>query len=61
MVNLCLHLRRERYQPVCLALREPQNTHYEHVLQDAGVPLHFLKGALVQALQTLIDRPMQRQ
>ncbi|MFN4034351.1 MAG: glycosyltransferase, partial [Fimbriimonadales bacterium] len=42
VVNLCLHLSRERYQPVCIALREPQNTHYERVLQDAGVPLHFL-------------------
>ena len=41
-VNLCLHLSRERYQPVCIALREPQNTHYERVLQDAGVPMHFL-------------------
>ncbi len=42
VVNLCLHLNRERYQPVCISLREPQNTHYERVLQKAGVLLHFL-------------------
>lgn len=41
-VNLCLHLNRERYQPICISLREPQNTHYERVLQEAGIPLHFL-------------------
>ncbi|MCS6922925.1 MAG: glycosyltransferase [Fimbriimonadales bacterium] len=42
VVNLCLHLNRERYQPVCISLREPQNTPYEQILQDAGIPIHFL-------------------
>ncbi|MDW8106407.1 MAG: glycosyltransferase [Armatimonadota bacterium] len=42
VVNLCLHLNRERFQPVCISLREPQNTHYEHTLQKAGIPLYFL-------------------
>ncbi|MEM1964380.1 MAG: hypothetical protein QW094_07945, partial [Candidatus Caldarchaeum sp.] len=42
VLNLCLSLDRERYQPVCISLREPQNTHYERVLQEVGVPLHFL-------------------
>ncbi|MCS7208467.1 MAG: glycosyltransferase [Fimbriimonadales bacterium] len=42
VVNLCLHLSRERYQPVCISLREPQNTPYEQILQNAGIPTHFL-------------------
>ncbi|MCS6923665.1 MAG: glycosyltransferase [Fimbriimonadales bacterium] len=42
VVNLCLHLDRERYQPICISLREPHNTHYERILQAAGVPLYFL-------------------
>jgi sugar transferase (PEP-CTERM/EpsH1 system associated) len=42
VVNLCLHLNRERYQPVCISLREPQNSHYERMLQKSGVPLYFL-------------------
>lgn len=42
VVNLCLFLSRDRYQPVCVALREPQYTHYEQLLQEAQVPLYFL-------------------
>ncbi|MCS6922782.1 MAG: glycosyltransferase [Fimbriimonadales bacterium] len=42
VLNLCLHLDRERYQPICIALREPQHNHYERALQEADVPLYFL-------------------
>jgi glycosyltransferase involved in cell wall biosynthesis len=42
VVNLCLYLDRARFQPVCISLREPQHSHYERLLQQAGVLLHFL-------------------
>ncbi len=42
VVNLCLHADRARYQPVCISLREPQNSHYERILQESGVPLYYL-------------------
>ncbi len=42
VVNLCLHADRTRYQPACISLREPQNSHYERILQESGIPLYYL-------------------
>lgn len=42
VINLCLYADRARFQPVCISLREPQNSHYERILQDAGIPLYHL-------------------
>jgi len=42
VVNLCLYHDRTRYRPVCIVLNPPANTHYERILHEAGVTVHFL-------------------
>jgi glycosyltransferase involved in cell wall biosynthesis len=42
VVHLAQALDRDRYQPICIAYDPPTGSHYEAMLQDAGIPLIFL-------------------
>jgi len=42
VVNLLLHHDRTRYQPFCICLRDPQNSHYEQILHQHNIPIYFL-------------------
>ncbi len=42
VVNLLLHLDRFRYNPICVSLNPPAHTHYEKILHEAGIAVHYL-------------------
>ncbi|MDW8106406.1 MAG: glycosyltransferase [Armatimonadota bacterium] len=42
VVHLLQYHDRSKYQPVCICLGEPTGSHYERIVHELGVPLHFL-------------------
>ena len=42
VVNLLLYHDRTKYQPICICLGNPKGTHYERLVQEHQIPLHFL-------------------
>ncbi|MCS7208466.1 MAG: glycosyltransferase [Fimbriimonadales bacterium] len=42
VVHLLQHCDRTKYRPVCVCLGKPLGSHYEQMVQDLGIPLHFL-------------------
>jgi glycosyltransferase involved in cell wall biosynthesis len=58
VLNLLMHLDRKRYAPVVVCLRKPTGTHYETMLQQAGIPLYFLgkgNGISMRVYRQLLD------
>lgn len=46
VVHLLQYHDRSKYQPVCVCLGNPVNSHYELLVSQLGIPIHFLgKGA----------------